>query len=302
MVLEWLGLEAASGRQAILDCIRTQSVWTADLVLYLDRVLFGSGSTQSAVSDRGGVDAGGGVDAITGPGGTGIARPSRSLGGYLFCSQTLSVNDELSSFAYYQRAFDEDRVRVQEIFERLQERHPNRLVQRNSVPLDDIVAIVRRPDCVAIVLVDNAVLTGLRHCSQLASGPDRSGDEVEPEEGGNPCPVNDGPSEHQPDETHIPTLTNSTVLYMGHYILLTGVVSTRNVVVGDDSDNADYDDDEDEDEPFMFQVQNPALDFGPVLLSPRLLDQARVAPGTDQDVIFVAKAADLLSTYTESGA
>jgi hypothetical protein len=295
MVLGWLGLEAVAGgtgRQAIMEAISTRSVWTADLVLYLDRILYGNDNSQPVacgllLSDTGGSPS--------------VGNRPRTLGRYLLCSQTLTVNDELGSFAYYQRAFDEDRVRVQKIFEFLKVHRSDQLLQRSLVRVDDIVAIVCRPDCVAIVLVDNAVLTGLRQCCQLEPNPAQGSDRVEAEPGGDSRATDDGPNEqHQSEETKNLSATLSTVLYMGHYILVTGVVSTRNVVVGEYNDDADYDDDEDEDEPFMFQVQNPSLDFGPVLLSPRLLDQARVAPGTDHDIIFVVKASDPM--LTESGA
>jgi Guanylylate cyclase len=135
---------------------------------------------------------------------------------------------------------------------------------------------------VVLILVDNAILSGLRRADEIENDVFISHDET---------PKSTGPD----DDAKQPavTRTSSAIVYMGHYILLTGVVAPPKAVLrecdSDDTDDDDENDDENDDEPFMFVAHNPSVDFGPVLLSPQLLDDARTAPGTDRDVLFIVK-------------
>jgi Guanylylate cyclase len=246
----------------------TDKVGLADLVRLLDQRVV----AQSSVLDLDGDDHSSEAYNTT-------LNAGHSKGRYLFCSQTLSVNDELNSFAYYQNTFEGDRVRVEAVFQWLKDQRGESLIQRPCLRLREIVELLIRPDCVVLILVDNAILSGLRRADEIENDALISHDEI---------PKSTGPDDGatQPAVTR----TSSAIMYMGHYILLTGVVAPPKAVLREcDSDDTDYDVDENDDEPFMFQAHNPSLDFGPVLLSPQLLDDARTAPGTDRDVLFIVK-------------
>lgn len=271
MVFDWLGVRAGVDRQAILKSIPTRSVWSADLVRLLDQRLF----ADTPLNDDGDDDP---TDAHTS-----LPNSGNPKGRYLFCSQTLSVNDELDSFAYYQSTFESDRIRVDAAFQWLKDQRGKSLIQRPCLPLRDVVELLLRPDCVALVLVDNAILTGLRRADELEHVDDGMTPRDET--------PNNASSGAGSDDVSQPGVakSNSAIVYMGHYILLTGIVAAPKAYVCEsDSDDAD-EGDENDDEPFMFQAHNPSLDFGPVLLPPKLLDDARRAPGTDHDVIFIVK-------------
>jgi Guanylylate cyclase len=268
MVLDWLEVASTVDRQAIQQSIPTRSVWSADLVRLLDQHLF---------ADVPVLDLDGGID----PRELHTSSPNAGVpkGRYLFCSQTLSVNDDLNSFTYYQNTFAGDRDRVEGAFQWLNDQRGKSLIQMSYLPLREIVELLIRPDCVVLILVDNAILTGLRRVDEFEYRNDDMVSHDETNEGAGPDDVT------QPEVTR----TSSAIMYMGHYILLTGVVAPpkafhRECDSDDTDDNDDYDD-----EPYMLQAHNPALDFGPVLLSPQLLDDARRAPGTDHDMLFIVK-------------
>jgi Guanylylate cyclase len=270
MIVDWLGVTTGVDRQAILKSIPTRSVWSADLVRLLDQRLY----ANAPLLDLDGDDHSSEAYSTT-------PNAGHSKGRYLFCSQTLSVNDELNSFAYYQNSFEGDRVRVEAAFQWLKDQRGESLIQRPCLRLREIVELLIRPDCVVLILVDNAILSGLRRADE-----NEYKNEVE-------APHDVISKGAGPDDVTQPTVTkaSSAILYMGHYILLTGIVAPpKTVPRGCDSDDTDDDDDdENDDEPFMFQAHNPSLDFGPVLLSPQLLNDARTAPGTDRDVLFIVK-------------
>jgi Guanylylate cyclase len=251
MVLDWLELVSSSeleddDRQELTDGLATQSVWTADLVMQLERRI--------------------------------QKNPSR--GRYLFCSQTLQVNDDLGDFAYYQNAFASDRVRVQEIFEHIRSRKLP-AVKRSNLQLEEIVQLIQHPDCVAIMLVDNSFI--------LASSGNGKDEEKEAEEFGCFASTETSTSAAGKKTAADTSCTiSASRVYMGHYLVITGIVPND-----DDADLYETDRLEESERtrgyPYLFQVHNPALEFGNILLSPRLLDEARRAPGTDQDIIFVVK-------------
>lgn len=264
MVFDWLGVATGVDRQAILKSIPTRSVWSADLVRLLDQHLHGDMPV---------------LDFDPSEVYTTVPNAGHPKGRYMFCSQTLTVNDELNSFAYYQTTFEGDRVRVEAAFQWLKDHRGESLIQRPCLPLREIVKLLIRPDCVVMILVDNAILSGLRRANEIEHTVQGDASHDDMPEGAGPDDVT------QPAVTK----TSSAIIYMGHYILLTGVVAPPKAVPREsDSDDTD-DDDENDDEPFMFQAHNPSLDFGPVLLSPQLLDDARIAPGTDHDVLFIVK-------------
>ena len=82
---------------------------------------------------------------------------------FLFCSTSLSVNEEFSDYNYYKEAFAKDRIRVLERFQRLGEiQDPPVLFQtsRQRLPLSRVVEFIQQSSCIGITLVDNQILKG----------------------------------------------------------------------------------------------------------------------------------------------
>jgi len=105
------------------DAIHTQSIWTADLVLQLE----------------------------------GLLRNSNTR--YLFCSTTFQVEQDYRNVSYYRAAFGRDEQRVTSIFSKLHaDPSTNLFCAPQGIPLDVILNAVCHSNCMALVLVDNAVL------------------------------------------------------------------------------------------------------------------------------------------------
>jgi len=78
---------------------------------------------------------------------------------YLLCSQTLSVNEDLSDYSYYRDAFSQDRIRVQKRFAAANELQLP-VFQTSHLSLEQVTDCIRRNNCIAIALVDNKRLIG----------------------------------------------------------------------------------------------------------------------------------------------
>jgi len=137
MAVEWLCDGASSShdvdeqRDWMLEQAGTQSIWTMDLVWILyclkkqQRLKF-------------------------------LSLPSFS---YLFCSQTLSVNEDLSDYSYYRDAFSQDRIRVQKRFAAVNELQLP-VFQMSHLSIERVTDCIQRNNCIAIALVDNRLLLG----------------------------------------------------------------------------------------------------------------------------------------------
>jgi len=88
---------------------------------------------------------------------------------FLFCSNILNVNEDLSDYNYYKDTFSEDRIRVKQRFARLFQVQPPVLFQTTpQLSLSHVVDCLQRINCVAIALVDNQILMG--HVGRPYSG------------------------------------------------------------------------------------------------------------------------------------
>jgi len=256
-------------RADILEAVQTRSVWTVDLVLLLDRYI-----KKNML--RGGDDQTGvGEDAV--------------VASYLFTSTTLEVNAAFSEFAYYQKAFDRDKERVRCIFE-IVRREQMPVLRVPNLSLERVVRLVSRPNCIAIVLVDNSILTGGDPCRRRKPAT-ASNDSIHPSE-----LLAAGEGDAKPAST-----------YAGHYILLTDIVpkatttesssptaaseGTNNSSDGEDRDvhNNDDGDHPAGSYPYSMAIVNPANDQPRTIISARRFLRAWKAPGTDEDVIFIVK-------------
>jgi hypothetical protein len=122
----------AVDRAWMLEQLQTQSVWTVDIVLLLDRLI------RSQIRSQ---------------------EQQQQSASYLFCSKTLGVNETLQDVRYYRAAFGVDQGRVQDLFGEIERRNLP-VLQVASLQLEQIVAVIQLPDSIAIALVDNFVLLG----------------------------------------------------------------------------------------------------------------------------------------------
>jgi hypothetical protein len=76
---------------------------------------------------------------------------------YLFASKALEVDDSHRQLEYYRRAFQEDKARVAKLFQTAQEEGWP-MLQVTGLDFSKLLNLVKRPDCIAIVLVDNSIL------------------------------------------------------------------------------------------------------------------------------------------------
>jgi hypothetical protein len=135
MILRWLRnpqdyptdstltLAEMEERTCMLEEIGTHSIWTADLVLLMDK----------------------------------LVRNQPHECRYIFCSKTLDVDHGHSDIGYYRAAFDDDRVRVTTKFARLK-RLGSATLCISDLPTERVLDIVSQETCVAIVLIDHYML------------------------------------------------------------------------------------------------------------------------------------------------
>ena len=124
MAMHWLDCKVENveeERMRIFQFVGTESVWSIDLVYLLETY------TRKKVSFT-----------------------------YLFCSKTLQVDQAHNELSFYQKAFHSDQIRVTRLFERAHNQGWNLL--QLDLTLAQVLELIRRPDCIAIALVDHATL------------------------------------------------------------------------------------------------------------------------------------------------
>ncbi len=134
MALQWLQRKAISvdeERLEIFKTVGTESIWSIDLVHLLETY-----------------------------------KAKNFQFSYLFCSKTLTVDQAHKDLSFYQTAFNNDQVRVTRLFERAHDQKWNLL--QVDLTVTQVLELVRRPDCIAIALVDHAILLQRSHGSQYA--------------------------------------------------------------------------------------------------------------------------------------
>lgn len=258
-------------RKAILDAINTQSVWTVDLVLLLDRYIKGNKNLLHVAQHRQPNDY------------TDNDVNTDTDTSYLFCSTSaLRVNENLHNYAYYEKDYNEDKIRVNRIFEVIQkEKLPVFQLQQpkqgdgggcdcednstssNNVGLtmSEVIRLISKPNCIALALVDNSIL---KPKERTTTGDGGGAGGHGHEHNNNGC--------NDDDST-----------YAGHYIILTGANSIN-------VDETKFDDEHDE----MHRQQrlvivNPASSEPTSLISYDHFERAWRASGTDEDIIFICK-------------
>jgi Guanylylate cyclase len=121
MVMAWLRPDGAESREWMLRTVGTESIWSIDLMYLL--------STMIEEEDA----------------------------SYLLCSKTMGVDESHLALGYYQKAFSRDEVRVRKRFDQAAcSGWP--LLCIEHLGLAQVVRLVSRDDCIAIVLLDNSIL------------------------------------------------------------------------------------------------------------------------------------------------
>jgi hypothetical protein len=117
------------GRDDMLKAVGTRSVWSIDLVILFQRILDSSPALKEKTT-------------------------------YVFCSKTLEVDTSHEELGYYKKAFTEDQVRVNRLFNHAkQNKLP--LLRTQRFELEQVVKLISRSDCIAVVLLDNSILRGV---------------------------------------------------------------------------------------------------------------------------------------------
>lgn len=227
-------------RDWMLQQLQTQSVWTVDLVLLLDHLIRSSGNSRSSTQQE---------------------------ASYLFSSNTLQVNETLGDIGYYRAAFLEDQRRVRKHFGEIKRRQLPTVLQR-CLALEQIVALVQEPGCIAICLVDNVVL--LAH-------DDNKNDVNNDKNTGGMVGTTAGNHVGTQQQLHLHGVDDT---YAGHYILLQGISYQDDHLQQSGGTSVDSG--------YCFVVKNPGCS-GTTYLSPDRFERAWRAEGTDEDILFVAK-------------
>lgn len=137
-----LSCDEMSERIWIVDACESQSIWTVDIVVILQRLFDGEmrQSFDFPLSSNRRDDDDDAWDA---------AR-------YLYLSKRFGVDETYKSYGYYQDAFERDESRVMKRFVLAEEL--NLPMCQAQIGLDLLVDVISRDQCIAMVLLDNAVL------------------------------------------------------------------------------------------------------------------------------------------------
>ena len=139
MIHRWLCQPTSSDafkseRQWMRDLVATESVWTPDLVNALDRMKRMSGSPEE------------------------VHFPKMSNFSYLYCSTKLGVDTSFEDLDYYRESFQCDEMRVKSLLEH-GKRRGLPMVQVSGLCFEEFSKVISHSEVVAIVLVDNQILT-----------------------------------------------------------------------------------------------------------------------------------------------
>ena len=135
-----LSFDEISERKWIIDACESQSIWTIDIIIILQR-LFDEELRQSFDFPLSGSD--------NGDDGWEDAR-------YLYLSKRFGVDETYKTYGYYRDAFERDESRVMKRFVLAKEL--NLPMCETQIDLETLVDVISRDQCIAMVLIDNAVL------------------------------------------------------------------------------------------------------------------------------------------------
>jgi len=171
----------------MMEQLHTKSIWTIDLVMLVERIFHGNVNQRQTCRDNStcindqtshhngtritetkdfffptstpivqeinsAITAGDDMIRTT----TNTMTPQMVK--YMYCSNNLGVDVSYQNFKYYKNAFYEDEKRVNELFFKAYEQNLP-FVKVSYLDLDFVVDIVKRKNCIAIVLLDYSVFS-----------------------------------------------------------------------------------------------------------------------------------------------
>ena len=260
MIHQFIQCNETYNQKWMREFVGTESIWTIDLVFLLHRILTCSRRNNVDATEAEALDQSLNTETI----GTNsrndaqhkshvcqIGQPHASVK-YVFCSTKFGVDESYIKFGYYEEAYANDFKRVERLFSiALQESMP--ILQIPYLSLELLVSIVSRKGCVAIVLVDNAILLGR----------------------GASCNSEDGDLR----------TTEASNTYSGHYVVLCGIsYDSNDISYTQSNDGLDYSCCGEE---FCMVLNNPGSWKEQEFVTPKRFEAAWRANGTDEDIILI---------------
>ncbi len=136
-----LSCDELAERKWIIDACESQSIWTIDFIIILQRLLDDDlrQSFDFPLSSRNHDD-----------------DDAWDRYRYLYLSKRFGVDEAYKSYGYYKDAFERDAARVKKRF--VLARELNLPMCEARIGLDLLVDLIAKDECIAMVLIDNAVL------------------------------------------------------------------------------------------------------------------------------------------------
>lgn len=314
---ESLSKEELIERKSMLKFLGTQSIWTIDLVMLLQKIFSQSSflssplfSPQSSSSEE---------------------EIINTTDLFLFCSTNLSVDQSYHDFIYYKKEFQNDVARVNQLFKKAKTLYvPTISFPPHGLRIECVIDIVSKLDCVAIALVDSFFLQMSHFVYDDEGEREEEVEEILESTSGEKSETKrqlDELIELDQGKHTVRTISklyeaiDSPHVYAGHYIILCGTssdpdhlakakksfrkfceecststTSTNNdnakqssslslsperLIVMDSHPYAKL--------PFCFVIKNPGYKPATQFLMPLHFEMAWRAEGTDQDIIFIRR-------------
>lgn len=298
-------------RLKILSEVGTKSIWTSDLMWQLQAWKMKTKKKRSAINES----------SLT-------LKPTATIPvvsfdddddfveynfDFVLASQQLMDADETyRDFQYYQNAFEEDQSRVARTFRELHRQRVPMIqtqTQKSGLSLSTVIEIIRRNDCLAIVLLDYRVLLAK---SNTLSPSLSSSSPSSPSPSPSPLMTNNSDVSGGQDDSN-------QEYYAGHYIILCGISNdSRHVEIANLDNDIQYfhscppvtraavpppfaekvnNRQEEEENTFCFVLRNPdqsstsspLSSLGCMFVTPTRFEASWRAAGTDEDIIFIRK-------------
>ena len=184
-------------------------------------------------------------------------QPNHQNTTYLLCSEVMGVNSSHSTTGYYQKAFSIDSNRLMKLSEEIVKLNLPALWPFH-LEFEKLLEMVSFDHCIAIVLVDNLILMK------------QSEDD---------------------DDTQV-VLKDKNDTYMGHYVIVCGTSKDPDHLLSAYSHQeieTFSEGQQDGNDLSCLVVVNPGILQRVMFVSPRRLELAWRADGTDCDIIFIAR-------------